>query len=384
MKHAKLSPSGASKWLNCPPSATLESQFPDTSSEYADEGTLAHRLSELLIKNKLKIWPVQVIFDIEECKKNPLYNGEMYEFCNSYSDFVIEVFNDAKAHTQDAVIIQETKVDLTKWVPEGFGNLDVSIVADRTLSIVDLKYGKGVPVSAEQNKQLMIYALGAIDAYEDLYDFDKVTMYIHQPRIDNSSNWTISVKELKEWAETVLKPGAQLAWDGQGDFKAGEHCRFCKAKPVCKAHADMQMEIAAYEFKAGPLLTDDEITDILSRTASFKGWLQEIDDYALAAALEGKKWPGYKLVEGRSTRKISDEDKALQQLIKAGFKAEEVQITELRTITELEKLAGKKQFASILEDCIIKPPGKPTLVPESDKRPPLNSAEAAAKDFENT
>ena len=385
MKHAKLSPSGASKWLNCPPSANLEAEFPDTSSDYADEGTEAHSLAELLIMYKRGVMSKQAYNNKFERFKDSAkyYSGEMHEYCDAYADFVMEIFNEAKAHTKDAVMIQETEIDLTPWVPEGFGNLDVSIISDRVLFVIDLKYGKGVPVSAVGNKQLMIYALGAVNAYEDLYDFDTVKVFIHQPRIDNSSNHTYGVDYLKQWAENVLKPGAALAWEGGGNFEAGEHCKFCKAKPACRAHAKMQLELAAYEFKEGPLLNEDEIADILSRTSGFKTWLTEVDEYALQEAIKGRKWPGYKLVEGRSTRKITDADKALQALIKAGFKADDVQITELRTITELEKLTGKKQFGVILDGLINKPQGKPTLAPEDDKRPPFNSAEAAAKDFEN-
>jgi hypothetical protein len=384
MSHAKLSPSGASKWLNCTPSAELEQQFPDSGSEYALEGTLAHSLAELLIKQKLGRIPHPLfVSEYSKISFDPLYSHDMENHCEEFADFVVEKYHAAKANDPNAILNTERVLNLTAYVPEGFGTSDVNILAGKTLTIIDLKFGKGVPVSAVNNSQLKLYALGALDLYGIAYDFEEIELVIHQPRIDNSSAWFISVKDLEAWGEKILKPAAKLAIEGKGEFNPGEHCRFCKARVTCKAHAEMQLEIAKYEFRDTGLLTPVEISDILTRSDSFTSWIKAINEYALLQAIAGEHWPGFKLVEGKSTRQITDEERALMRLCDAVdfSKPEDFKNSKLKGFTELEKIFGKKRLPEILDGLIVKPPGAPTLVPESDKRPALDRTQQAQKDF---
>lgn len=381
--HALLSPSGAERWLNCTPSARLEEQFPDTSGEAAKEGTLAHSLGELLIKQKLKLVS-KVTFnrDLKTIQANRLYDNAMYEHAEAYAVFVMEQYAEALAHTKDAKLFLEEKIDLTDFVPEGFGTGDSFVIADHLMSFTDLKYGKGVPVSVLNNKQMMLYALGALRKFEMLYDIQRVRMTIFQPRLDNISTWELSVADLMQWAETELKPKAALAFEGQGEFAPGAHCKFCKAKALCKANADHNMELAKYDFKSETLLTDTEIADILSRVDDYISWIKAVEEHALIQAVNhGKKWPGFKLMEGRSNRQYADAAQVADTLTKAGFAEDLIYKKELLGITAMEKAIGKGSFAQHLAGLIIKPPGKPTLVDESDKRPEYHSAEAAAVDF---
>ncbi len=384
MSHAKLSPSGASKWINCTPSAHLEQQFPDSNSEYAREGTLAHTLAELLIKKELGRIPHPVfVSEYSAITFDPLYSHDMESHCEDFKDFVIEKYHTIKAKDKNAVIKTESKLDLTAYVPEGFGTGDVIILGANTLCIIDLKFGKGVPVSAVNNSQLKIYALGALDLYGVAFDFDEVELCIFQPRIDNSSTWITPLIELETWADQILMPAAKLAIDGGGTFKAGEHCRFCRARVTCVAHAEMQLEIAKHEFAEPVVLAPFQIADILTRAESFTSWVQAVKDYALAQAIAGQTWPGFKLVEGRSTRQITDEEKALMRLCDAVdfSKPSDFQNFKLKGFTELEKIFGKKKLPEVLDGLIIKPPGAPTLVPESDKRPPIDKQKEAESDF---
>jgi hypothetical protein len=383
--HALLSPSGASRWLACTPSARLEEQFPDRAGEAAREGTLAHTLSEVILGYKLGLIN-EPLFEqgLAEIQNDDLYTSAMYDHAENYSVFVLERLSDAKAHTKDALIFLEQKLNLTDYIPEGFGTGDAVIIADGILDTIDLKYGKGVSVSAENNKQMMLYALGALREFDYMYDITTVRMTIHQPRIDNYSSWEIPVSELRKWAEEELKPKAQAAFEGKGEYMPGEHCRFCKAKAVCKANADYNLELAQYEFKAPALLTDEEVVDILNRMDAFTTWLKAVDEHTLYEAVNnGKKWPGYKLVEGRSNRKYSDETVVASKLLTAGFAEDLIYKKELLGITAMEKAVGKKQFTAIVSDLLVKPDGKPTLVPASDKRPEYHSSEAAIKDFSN-
>jgi hypothetical protein len=264
--HAVLSPSGAERWLNCTPSVRLEQQFPDNAGQAAAEGTLAHELGELLLRKELKqIKKFQFEQKLAAIKANGLYDNSMLDHCENYRDFVLERLHDAKARTKDAVIALEQRIDLTEFVPEGYGTTDSNIIADHILDVVDLKYGKGVPVSAERNKQMMLYALGALNAFDMMYDIHTVRMTIYQPRIDNISTWELPVKDLREWAETELRPRAKLAFDGEGEFNAGKHCRFCKARGTCKANADFNLQLAKYEFREADMLKGDDISDILDR-----------------------------------------------------------------------------------------------------------------------
>lgn len=384
MAHAILSPSGASRWLNCPPSARLEQQFPDSSGEAAKEGTLAHALGETFLKHRLRlIAHDQLKKEIALIEADPLYSNEMWEYASNYADYVYESFNAAKAITSDAVIQIEAQLNLTDYVPEGFGTGDAVIIADGTMDIIDLKYGKGVNVSCENNKQMMLYALGGLREFDFMYDIQNVRMTIYQPRMDNISTFEMSVKDLQEWAENVLKPIAKLAFEGKGEFKVGDHCRFCRAKAVCKANATQNLELAKYDFAESVLLTDAEVADILSRAAAFKSWITSVEEMALTEAVEkGKSYPGFKLVEGRSNRVYMDEDKVAIALTREGFGEDEIYLKKLLGITAMEKAITKKTFENVLGGLVIKPAGKPTLVVESDKRTAWNSAESAKNDFQ--
>lgn len=381
--HAVLSPSGTERWFNCTPSVRLEQQFPDNAGVAAAEGTLGHTLGELLLKQAQKlIKKFQFEQQLAEIKANSLYDKSMMDHCENYRDFVLERLYDAKARTKDALLFLEQKIDLTEFIPEGFGTSDAIIIADGILDVVDLKYGKGVPVSAEGNKQMMVYALGALIAFDLMFDIHTVRMTIYQPRIDNVSTWEISVKDLREWAETELRPRAKLAFDGAGEFVAGKHCRFCKARGVCKANADYNLQLAKYEFKEAEMLKGEDISDILDRAKLFRDWLNGVEDYALDQAVNhGKKWPGYKIVEGRSNRKYSNEDAVAKVLTEKGYKEDMFYEKSVVGITKMEKALGKDVFTALLSPLIIKPTGKPALAPLSDKRPAFNSVEAAAIDF---
>jgi hypothetical protein len=385
MSHALLSPSGASRWLQCTPSARLETQFPYKENDAAKEGTLAHKLGEALIRYKAKLIS-KVAFNkiLAEVQADKFYDNSMLEYCEDYAVFVMERFAAAQARTKDAKIFVETKLNMSEYVPEGFGTGDVNIVADHILDFIDLKYGKGVEVSAIENKQMMLYALGALNEYDFLFDITKVRMTIYQPRIDNISEWEIYVADLRKWAQEELKPRAALAFKGEGEFIVGKHCQFCRARPMCKAHGEKQLEILQYEFKAGLLLEDHEVSDILKRSKDLTSWLKEVNDFALSeAVLNGKKWPDHKLVEGRSNRIYSDEAAVAEKLIAAGFKEEIIYAPkELLGITAMEKSITKKVFEAQLAELIVKPAGKPALVPLDDKRPEMNSIEKVTSEFD--
>lgn len=385
MSHALLSPSSAHRWLNCTPSARLESTVEDRAGDAAKEGTIAHKLAEVTLSANIGLISLQALnAEIDQLSEEPLYEPAMHEHIDDYVVYVMEQFNSAKARTSDAMIFLEQKLNLTDYVPDGFGTGDVVIIADGILDITDLKYGKGVTVAAKENKQMMLYSLGALREFEHLFDIHTVRMTIYQPRIGAVSSWEISVSELKSWAENTLKPLAALAFAGEGEFKAGEHCRFCRIKAQCRANAEHNLQLAAYDFKNPDLLDDEEIADILNRADLFSKWVAAVEEFALTEAVEkNKKWPGYKLVEGRSNRTYTNEDAVAKQLIANGFKEDSIFTKKLLGITAMEKATGKAKFTALLSDFVVKPPGKPTLVPETDKRPAYNSAEAAAVDFES-
>lgn len=367
--HALLSASASRRWLNCTPSAVLESHEPDTSSPFAEEGTRAHALAE----KKLKSW-------IRSNRKSHFKadDGEMAEATDGYRDYVIEVFNGEKKKTPDAELLIEQKLDFSKWVPSGFGTGDAVIIGDDTLHIIDFKYGKGVKVSAEDNSQMLLYAAGALDVFGALYDFDKITTHIYQPRIGNVSESTITVSALEDWLETVVKPKADLASKGDGDQRPGDWCRFCKVRAKCKARADFDIEaVKASGFDTDPNLLDKEdIESILPMLDELQSWIKDLSQYALDQALQGVHYKGFKVVEGRSNRKVVDDKGLIDALHKMGYEDDVIMTKpKLQTITALEKAVGKKMFTGIAMPYIEKPKGKPTLVPESDKRPEYSSAE---------
>lgn len=385
-QHAILSPSAASRWIACPPSARLEQQFPDSESEFAAEGTLAHKLGEAMIRRDAKmISKTEFNRKLKEIKADKLFQPEMIEYCEDYAAFVAEKFAAVKAHTPHAMLKVETKLDMSEYVPEGFGTADVCIGGDGVLEFIDLKYGKGVPVYATQNKQMMLYSLGALLALGFLYDFQSIRMTIYQPRLDNISSWEIYVDELMHWAEKELKPAAEKAFKGEGKFAIGPHCQFCRARAMCKAQADYQLEMARHDFAAPALVQPEDISDVLKRKKDFESWLKEVEDFAMEQALNhGVKWPGMKLVEGRSNRMYIDEKAVIEKLTETGYTEDKIfKPRALLGIGEMEKLVTKKAFGDLLGPFVTKPPGKPTLVPAEDPRPELKSVEAAAADFDD-
>lgn len=380
--HALLSASGAGKWLNCTPSAKLEDEYGEKiDSVYAQEGTLAHELSELYLRRDTLNSISEQDFDqhLEEIMANDLFNEEMLEVVPIYTDYCIAELGAAQEDNPYAVMEIEQKLDLTEYVPESFGTADCIIINDDLLEIIDLKYGKGVPVYADWNKQLMLYGLGALHKYDTMYDIENVRLTIVQPRIDNISSFLISVAELRKWAEEELKPKAQLAFNGEGELNAGDWCRFCAVRNQCRKLYEQQFKIAQHEFAEPALLTDDEIADIVRRTPKLIEWANSITEYAQAKAItENKQWPGLKLVEGISRRKWVDEDQASNTIFARcpELTEDEVFNMKLKPITSIEKIVGKKRFAELLSDVVIKPQGKPTLVPLEDKRPAMGYAQA--------
>ena len=381
--HAKLSASGAHRWMACTPSANLETQFPDESSEFAEEGTLAHSLAELILRyNNNELSKKTFNTRLNKLKKEPQYNQEMQEYIEDYTRLVWEQFNEAKASCPDAQALFEQRLDFSEYVPDGFGTGDVVIIADDLVQVIDLKYGKGVGVSAIGNPQLRLYGLGAYLEHSLLYDIRRIKMTIIQPRLDNISTEELDVEELLAWAELEVRPRAEMAMQGEGEFCVGDHCRFCKAFATCRAQKEYQMELAKYDFVDAELLEDIEIGDVLSRVEALVKWAEAIKEYAFDQALNhGVHYEGWKLVEGRSNRKYTDEKKVAEKLTKAGY-TEIYKPQELQGITAMEKLIGKKKFAELLEGLVEKPEGKPALVAESDNRPPLNTTEKVKDEFE--
>ncbi len=366
-KHAILSASGAHRWLECTPAARLELEFKDQESTAAAQGTAAHNLCEHKLKKALHIRSKRPVSEFND--------DEMEEHSDAYVEYVLEQLEEVKKNCKDPLVLIEERLDFSCYVPEGFGTADTIIIGDKSLHIIDMKYGQGILVYAEDNPQMKLYALGALASYESLYDIEEVTMHIFQPRRENVSAWTISVDELKKWAENDLVPKAKLAFKGEGEYLPGDWCTFCRAAVKCRARADEKFRLAQSEFKLPPLLTDNEIEEILSKLSDLTKWANDIVAYATDAAVNhGKEWSGFKVVEGRSNRKYKDEDKIAEVAKANGYK--DIYRTSLITLTEMEKLMGKQKFKDILGDFIIKAPGKPTLVPLSDKRQALNVSSA--------
>jgi len=365
--HAILSPSSAERWLHCTRAPRFELDFADKETPAAAEGTAAHALAEHKLKKALKMRSRRPISSFD--------SDEMEGFTDDYRDYILEQWEKEKQTCPDAKVYVETKLDLTRYVPGSFGTSDCIIVSDSRLHVIDFKYGQGIVVKAEENPQMKLYALGALDLYEHLYDFEEVSMTIFQPRRENISTWTESVKELKKWAIDVLKPKAKLANEGNGDFCCGDWCLFCKAAVKCRARAEANLSLARKEFALPPKLTDEEIEELLPLLPRLTKWANDISSYASNMAIHhGKKWKNWKLVHGRSNRKYKDESAVIKAAEKAGF--HDIYIRKLISITEMEKLMGKKTFQDVLGSLIMKPPGKLTLVPSTDKRPEVTIANA--------
>jgi len=368
--HAILSASGAHRWMNCTPSARLEKEFEDSSGEAAAEGTAAHALCEHKLRRALKMRSKKPVSKYD-C-------DEMDGYTDGYVEFIMEQIATTSQNCADPKVLIEQRLNFSRYVPDGFGTGDCVIIADGIFHIVDFKYGQGVLVSAEDNPQMKLYALGALELFDGIYDINTVSMTIYQPRRENVSTDTISKDSLYQWAEDVLKPTAALAFDGDGDYCPGEHCQFCRAAVKCRARAEEKLSLARFEFELPPLLTDADIEGILEKLDDLTSWGNSIRDYALETAVShGKEWHGFKLVSGRSNRRYANEEAVAATAKEAGY--HDIYRQSLITLTDMEKLMGKTKFMETLGGLIEKPPGKPTLVPLSDKRPAINTS--AKQDF---
>ena len=380
--HALLSASGSHRWLNCTPSAKLEEGFADTASEAAKEGTLAHELAEQKLIRYFRADKVpkrQTTTRINALKKDALYQPEM----DSHTDKYVEYIKIASLkYDKNPTVIIEARLDLSKYIRDGFGTADCILIGGGTLQVVDLKYGKGVPVSAERNPQLMIYALGALERYSLIYNIQHVVLSIVQPRLsDTASEYELSAEELRAFGEYV-RERANLAYEGKGEFNPDEHtCKFCRAKAVCKARADKNTELWFKGVPDARLLSSEEIGEYLKMGKDVAAWVSDLKDYALAECLAGRTVQGWKAVEGRSTRKWSNEDLALNTLIATGVESELLYETKPLSLAKIEKVVSADKMAAVV-DYIIKPPGSPTLVEESDKRKAINTIEEAFKGVE--
>lgn len=377
-EHARLSASGAKKWLNCPLSVSMEEKIPQEESEYAKEGTLAHFVAENKIKLALK-YCTRVQY--HKAIKGYDIQKDIDNYTEEYKDFVIESFNRAKGKDKNAYIDIEKKLDLSVYVPEGFGTADCVIVAEGCLEIIDLKYGKGVRVEAEDNSQLKLYALGAFEDYDFIYDIKEVTMTIYQPRIDNISSYSMLADDLLEWGERV-KEKAKKAYKGEGECKAGKHCDegFCRARAICRAYNEKSQKLEKFNYKEPKLLTVDEIAEVLDCSERLTKWVKVVKEYALSQAIQGVEFPGFKLVEGRSTQKFNIGQEEILEKLK-DLDIDEIAPRKLKCMSELKSIVGKDKFNELLGAYIIKPQGSPTLVPMEDKRAKINSIEAAKEDF---
>lgn len=364
-EHAFLSASGAHRWMHCTPSAMLEKQFPDTAGNYAAEGTLAHGLAELKLRKQFEIMKLSDYKQqLAAIQVDELYQPEMDGYIDTYVDYIRSL---CMALPAMPYVVIEKRLDFSHIVPGGFGTGDCVILYGDTLHICDLKYGKGVAVSAENNPQLRLYALGAIHEYSLLYDIKEVQMHIIQPRLDSISTDTLTADALRQWGDSV-KPLAEQAANGTGNYHAGDWCRFCRAKAQCRARAVQMLEIG--EKRKDALLSDAEIGEILTAAQSLQSWVKSLEDYAEKQLIAGKEIPGWKLVEGRSNRTITDTDAAFHVLGQSGYNEALLYERKPLNLTALEKLCGKKHLTELIGDYIVKPPGKPTVVPAADKRRP--------------
>lgn len=381
--HALLSASSAHRWLYCTPSARLEEQFENSTSVFAAEGTFMHELGELKLSKYVGAIKEDIYKrNLKDLQSNQFFNSEIKEAVEIYTNFAIELIESTKQSCKDPIILLEQRLDFSKYVEGGFGTGDLVVVADEVLNVVDLKGGQGVKVSAEKNPQMMLYALGALELFDCLYDIDIVRMSICQPRLENISTYEISVEELLDWAENVLKPAAELAWNGEGEFCPSEYtCKFCRSKATCKARAEKNLEIAKFEFKQASLLTKNEIAEILSQADEIVAWCKDVWAWAEVRAVEGEEFEGFKVVEGRSIRNYGDEEAVISKLTEVGYSENDIFSKSLKGITALEKTLGKKSFAQVLDGLITKPQGKPILVPVSDKRQPIKINNTAEADF---
>lgn len=364
--HSVLGASAAERWIHCPPSARLTAGMQDEETSFAAEGTAAHALCEWKVRKALKM----------RAGRRPAsdyWTDEMEECTDDYREYIMDLVGQAKQICKDPVTLIEQHLDFSCWVPDGYGTGDFLLVADGTLNVVDFKFGRGVIVYADHNPQMMLYALGAMELFDMLYDIQTVTMTIFQPRLSNVSVWSISADELYRWAEEELKPKAEMAAKGEGEYTPGSWCRFCKARNQCRARAESFLELARMEFRPPALLSDEEIAEVMGQADELSRWASDVMAYATAAAIEdGRHFDGYKIVEGRSNRKFTDTAAVEKAAKEAGYT--DIYNETLITLTAFEKLMGKEVFQKVLGAYVEKPKGKLTLVPVSDKRPEVTIA----------
>lgn len=386
--HALLSASGAHRWINCPPSAKLEeAEGPREDTAFTKEGTIAHEIAELFVLRDVchTITDDEFLTGIFKVQEEELYRDEMMDYCQYYSDYIKGLYGQHAANNSCVVCEVEQRLDLSEYVPDSFGTADCCVISDGTLEVIDFKYGKGVPVSAEWNPQGLLYGLGALRKYDLAYDIDKVVITIVQPRIDNISTFSISVEDLHKWAEEVARPAALLAFEGKGELKTGAWCKFCAVKAKCRAQYNENAELLKKEFADPLLLSDDEVAEVLNTADKLSEWVEAVKKYAQEKAItDGKVWPGYKLVHANTMRKWVDETVAAMAIKDCFPEISDDQIynMKLKGITEVQKLVGKKNFDAMLSEVVVKPEGAPTLVPASDKRPAIG-LEDAVNDFTN-
>ncbi|WP_026664863.1 DUF2800 domain-containing protein [Butyrivibrio sp. FC2001] len=359
--HSILGGSSAERWIQCPPSAMLTAQMEDVESEFAAEGTAAHALAEWKVRKASK-----------QCAgrrpSSDYWTDEMEETTDDYRDYIMDKVSDLKESCKDVQILVEQHLDFSRYVPQGYGTADCILISDKHLFVIDFKYGRGVQVDATENSQMKVYAIGALEIFDCLYEIEDITMVIFQPRLHHIDEWTVSKDDLISWAENTLKPRAELAFKGEGEFKAGAWCRFCKARETCRARAEYFLELARLEFTKPALLSNEELSEVMLKADELSKWVSDVMAYATAAAIEeGRHFAGFKVVEGRSNRRFSDEKKVEEAALAAGYS--DIYNKTLINLTAFEKLMGKDEFQDVLGSLVIKPKGKLTLVPESDKRP---------------
>lgn len=379
-EHALLGASGAYKWLNCTPSARLEEQLPESTSEYADEGQLAHEIAELKLRKTFFNLDIKTFNDnLKKLQENPLYDPEMLEHTESYLEYILGI---GHSFAFKPYIAAEKKLDYSFYVPDGFGTGDCIVIGGGSLHVIDFKYGKGVPVSADENPQMKLYALGALSEYSLLYYITDIKMTIVQPRLDSISEFNISADELRAWGDSI-KPIAQAAFAGEGECNPGEWCRFCKVKAQCRARCEIHTALEDFKQMKPPLISNEEVGQILIKAKELSKWAADLEEYALAACLKGDEIPGWKAVEGRSVRQFISTENAFDRIIELGYKEAVLYERKPITLTAVEKLIGKKDFVNHLSDYVIMPPGKPALAPENDKRKAITAKTSATDDFKN-
>ena len=383
--HAILSPSSAHRWLECTPSPRLEAELPDSTSEYAAEGTLAHSVCELMAREKFAAMPRRTYTGkLNKLKADPLWDDEMLATASGYVERLME---NAMRFSSAPYVALEVKVDISEYAPEAWGTCDCVMIGDDEIVITDYKHGKGVPVDAKGNPQMMLYALGALKLYQPIYGdaIANVRLCVDQPRINSYGTHSLTVGDLREWGEEVVKPSAAAAFAGEGEYRPGDWCRFCRAKAQCRARAGASTALedfldasppAEAGTARGPLLSHAEVGELLHRGKALADWYESLKEYALATCLAGGEIPGWKAVEGRSQRAWTDQGAAIGAILEAGHPRELVYDTVPKTLAQLEKLLGAAPFDELAGRFVTKPPGKPALAPESDKRPPYSSAAA--------